>query len=90
MHGDRVYTITAGDPSRGMISLSGEDGPAVGTRVQFYARQRAHPDPSSSITFLVSEETRRFIRAIRAQALLPPARMDLFMELIQFVKFLEV
>ncbi|KAF9016129.1 hypothetical protein BDZ89DRAFT_962168 [Hymenopellis radicata] len=62
VHGKRAYTITAGDPSRGTISLSGEDGPGVGTKVQFYARQKAHvheiPDPSSSITFLVSEENK--------------------------------
>ncbi|KAF8886096.1 hypothetical protein CPB85DRAFT_1336656, partial [Mucidula mucida] len=40
--GKRVYTITAGDPFRGTISLSGADGPGLGTRVQFYARQKAH------------------------------------------------
>ena len=40
----RIYTVTAGDPSRGTISLSGEDGPAAGEKVQVRTRAPTFSD----------------------------------------------
>lgn len=40
----RIYTVTAGDPSRGTISLSGEDGPATGEKVQVRTRASSFSD----------------------------------------------
>ncbi|KAK0477001.1 hypothetical protein IW261DRAFT_1339028 [Armillaria novae-zelandiae] len=36
-----AYTITAGDPSRGTISLNTDQGPGVGSRVRFYHRPKS-------------------------------------------------
>lgn len=36
-----AYAITAGDPSRGTISLNTDQGPGVGSRVRFYHRPKS-------------------------------------------------
>ncbi|KAF7767884.1 hypothetical protein Agabi119p4_7127 [Agaricus bisporus var. burnettii] len=50
---DRVYKITAGDPSRGSISLDSPYAPTLGTQVQFLHR------PSSSLPNLALSQLHR-------------------------------
>ncbi|KAF9468745.1 hypothetical protein BDZ94DRAFT_1246177 [Collybia nuda] len=61
----QIYNITAGDPSRGNISLESQNAPIVGTKVQFFHRPKSGleiPKRFSSaspktLAFIVSPES---------------------------------
>ncbi|KAF8073476.1 hypothetical protein FPV67DRAFT_749080 [Lyophyllum atratum] len=62
----QMYSITAGDPSRGNISLASQNAPAEGTEVMFFHRPKSakievpatkRPDIASAMRFLTCTET---------------------------------
>ena len=59
---DCLYRITAGDPSRGNMSIDSPSTPPIGTRVQFLHRRSAIPPnlfltgPLPSLSFLAASD----------------------------------